>query len=62
MFKQSVNDQYLVDGNRYNDEIFRVYLLFNELSNGVSHFVLAQNFVISICLSKSVNDHFSRRW
>ena len=53
---------FLEDGNRYRAEIFRVYLLFNELFKNISHIKLAQNFVICTCLSKSVNDQFSRRW
>ena len=41
---------FLEDGNRYRAEIFSVYLTFNKLSNDISHFVIAQNFVISTCL------------
>ena len=43
---------FLEDGNRYGVEIFSVYLTFNELSDDVSHIVVAQNFIISTCLSK----------
>ena len=53
---------FLEDGNRYRAENFSVHLYFNELSNDISHNAVAQNFVISTCLSKSVNDQFSRRW
>ena len=42
---------FLEEYNRYEVEIFRVYITFNGLSNDVSHFVIAQNFVISTCLS-----------
>ena len=42
---------FLEDYNGYKVEIFGVYLLFNELSNDVSHFVVAQNVIISTCLS-----------
>ena len=41
---------FLEDGDRYKAEIFRVYLTFNGLSNDISHFALAQNFIISTCL------------
>ena len=41
---------FLEDGKRYKVEIFSVYLLFNELSKNISHFVVTQNFVISTCL------------
>ena len=44
---------FLEDYNRYKVEIFRVYLLFNVLSNDISHFVVAQNFIIYTCLRMS---------
>ena len=42
---------FLKDYNRYKVEIFRMHLLFNKLSNDISHFDVTQNFVISTCLS-----------
>ena len=42
----------------YRAEIFRVYITFNELINDVLHFVVAQNFVISTCLSKVLTINF----
>ena len=42
---------FLEDYNRYRAEIFSVNITFNGLSNDVSHFVLAQNFIICLCLS-----------
>ena len=33
---------FLKDGNRYKAENFSIYTTFNDLSNGVSHFVIAQ--------------------
>ena len=42
--------RFLENGNRYRAEIFNVYLTFNGLSSDISHFVLAQNFIISTCL------------
>ena len=44
---------FLEDGNRYKAKIFRVYSTFNKVSNGISHFVVAQNFVIYTCLRMS---------
>ena len=41
---------FLDDYNRYEVENFSVYLTFNELSKNLSHFVLAQNFIICSCL------------
>ena len=41
---------FLEDGNRYRAEIFRVHWFFKELSNDISHFVVAQKFLISTCL------------
>ena len=41
---------FLEDGNKYKAKIFRVYSTFNKVSNGISHFVVAQNFVIYTCL------------
>ena len=43
---------FLEDGNRYRAEIFRVNLTFDELSNDISRVKLAENFIISTCLSK----------
>ena len=44
---------FLADYNRYRVDIFRVCYTFNGLSNGISHFLVAQNFIISTCLSMS---------
>ena len=56
---------FLQDLNRYRVEIFSVKTTFDDLSNDVSHFVLAQNFIISTCL-RYVDIYrfcqFSRRW
>ena len=41
---------FLEDYNRYRAENFSLYLTFNGLSNDISHFVLAQKFIISTCL------------
>ena len=41
---------FLEEYYRYKVEIFRVYSTFNKVSNGISHFVVAQNFVIYTCL------------
>ena len=41
---------FLEDENRYKAVIFNVHLYFNKLSNGISHFAIAQNFIISTCL------------
>ena len=51
MFKQMLTINFLEDGNRYRSEIFSVNITFNGLSNDISHFVVAQNFIISTCLS-----------
>ena len=32
-------------------KFFRVYYFFDGLSNDISHFVVAQNFIFSTCLS-----------
>ena len=42
--------EFLEEYNKYEIENFSVYLTFNKLSNDISHFVIAQNFVISSCL------------
>ena len=50
---------------RYKVEIFRVYITFNELSNGISFVYVAQNFIICTCLRNDVIlgfYQFSRRW
>ena len=47
---------FLESYNSYKIETFRVYLTFNGLSNGISHVVVAQNFIISTCL-RSVEKH-----
>ena len=52
------NADFLEDYNRYNDENFSVHSYFNELSNDISHFVVAQNFIISTCLSKVLTIDF----
>ena len=41
---------FLEDYNRYRAEIFSVNITFDKLSNDISHFVVAQNFIISTCL------------
>ena len=59
MFKQEVlTINFLEEYNMYRAENFRVYLTFNELFNDVSHFVVAQNYVISTCLSKVLTINF----
>ena len=50
--------RFLENGNRYRVDIFSVNLFFIGLSNDISHFVLAQNFIISICLSKVLTINF----
>ena len=42
--------QFLKNGNRYRVAIFSVDLVFNGLSNNISHFVVTQIFIISTCL------------
>ena len=49
---------FLEDGNRYKVEIFSVNLIFKVLSNFKSHFVVAQNFIISTCLRYVDNTDF----
>ena len=49
---------FLEDGNRYKVEIFRVYLTINGLSKNISQFDVAQNFIISTCLSKVLTINF----
>ena len=44
---------FLEEYNRYKVEIFRVYLTFNDLSNGISFVFVAENFVICTCLRMS---------
>ena len=51
MFRNSDFVSFLEDYNRYSVETFMVNLFFNGLSNDISHFVVAQNFIISTCLS-----------
>ena len=45
------NLNFLEEYNRYRAEIFSVNITFDELSNDISHFIVAQNFIISTCLS-----------
>ena len=62
MFKQGGNNtdfvSFLEDYKRYRVEIFNVNELFFGLSNDVSHFVVAQNIIISSCLSKVLTINF----
>ena len=44
---------FLEDYNRCRAEFFSVNITFDELSNDISHFVVAQNFIISTCLRMS---------
>ena len=46
------------DYNGYKAENFTANITFDDLSNDVSHFVLAQNFIISTCLSKVLTINF----
>ena len=41
---------FLEENNRYMVELFSVNLIFNGLSNDISHFVLAETFIISAYL------------
>ena len=41
---------FLEENNRYKVDIFRINLVFDGLSNDISHFVVTQIFVISTCL------------
>ena len=50
--------KFLEDYKRYRVDIFRVNKTFNELSNDISHFVVAQNFLISTCLRYVDNTDF----
>ena len=50
--------KFLGDYNRCRAEFFRVYLHFNGLSNDISHFAVAQNFIISTCLSNVLTINF----
>ena len=45
--------QFLENGNRYKAEIFSVNITFDDLTNDVSHYDVAQNFIISTCLRMS---------
>ena len=47
----SVFVNFLEDYNRYKAENFSVNITFNDLSNDISHVVVAQNFIICTCLS-----------
>ena len=49
---------FLGDYNRYGAENFNIHYYFNELSNDISHFVVAQNFITSTCLSKVLTINF----
>ena len=51
-------DNFLEEFNRYKVENFRVYLVFNEVSNDISFVFVAQNFVISTCLRMSTYTEF----
>ena len=53
-----INVNFLEDSNRYRVENFSVHLYFNELSNDISHFDVAQNFLIFTCLSKVLTINF----
>ena len=52
------NTDFLEDYKRYEVEIFSVLLYFNGLSKNISHFVVAQNFIICTCLSKVLTINF----
>ena len=49
---------FLENANRYKVEIFRVHITFDRLSNDISLTVVAQNFIISTCLSKVLTINF----
>ena len=49
---------FLEEFNRYKAEIFSVYTTFNDLSNGISSIIVAQNFIISTCLRMSTYTDF----
>ena len=49
---------FLENANRYKVEIFRVHITFDRLSNDISLIVVAQNFIISTCLSKVLTIDF----
>ena len=44
------NADFLEDYDGYGAEIVSVHLYFNKLSDDISHFVVAQNFIICTCL------------
>ena len=44
---------FLEEYNRYEAEIFSVYITFNGLSNDISFVFVAENFIISTCLRMS---------
>ena len=44
------NADFLKDYNRYKAEIINVNITFDNLSNDISHVVLARNFIICTCL------------
>ena len=50
--------QFFENDNRYEVEVFRVHLFFDGLLNDISHFAVAQNFIISTCLSKVLTTNF----
>ena len=50
--------QFLEIGNRYRVEFFSINLIFNGLSNEISHFVVGQKFKISTCLRYVDNTDF----
>ena len=49
---------FLEDYNRYRAENFSVHSYFNKLSKTLSHIDVAQNFIISTCLSKVLTINF----
>ena len=49
---------FLENANRYKVEIFSVTITFSGLSNDISLVVVAQNFIISTCLSKVLTINF----
>ena len=49
---------FLEDGERYKTEIFSINITFDDLSNDISFVFVAQNFIISTCLSKVLTINF----
>ena len=56
LIKRKVN--FLYEYNRHKAVNFNVHLYFIKLSKNISHFDVAQNFVISTCLSKVLTISF----